>query len=331
MEKDFIVYYDTGTSNTRIYLLDHDFQLKYTAKKNIGSKDCSISGSNLVLIQALKDLYDGMLNETGVPEEQIDSIYASGMATSPYGIKEVPHHPLPVSAEDLANSLYCFYEDRLLHKNIYLIRGLRTTGDEISSVNNVRGEETEIIGALDLLEKDFPNRKIALVLPGSHTHTALIENNEVKDLLSTMTGELFHAVKSSTILSAVLNVETKDLDKNMVSLGVKNLHTYGFNRAIYICHGMRLFNKESPEGRKSYAEGVLNGGYSTALAHCCEQKWKGCETAVIVSNKYMYDLYSTILADNPYIKQTFWYPITSEKNYTIMGLKKIISCIQKKG
>lgn len=66
MEKEFLVYYDSGTSNSRIYLLDRDFQVRYTEKKAVGSKDSSIAGDNLVLLQGLKELYDGMLSATGV-------------------------------------------------------------------------------------------------------------------------------------------------------------------------------------------------------------------------------------------------------------------------
>ena len=46
----YIVYFDSGTSNSRIYLLDKDFQVLYVDKKNVGSRNSSIEGSNLSLI-----------------------------------------------------------------------------------------------------------------------------------------------------------------------------------------------------------------------------------------------------------------------------------------
>ena len=83
MAEQFVVYYDSGTSNSRIYLLDDQFQVRYTERVNVGSKDTSITGSNLKLLQGLKRLYDGMLSATGISESQVTGIYASGMITSP--------------------------------------------------------------------------------------------------------------------------------------------------------------------------------------------------------------------------------------------------------
>lgn len=326
MEKKYLVYYDSGTSNSRIYLLNRSFSVCYTNKKNIGSKDSSITGGNFVLIQGLKELYDEMLLSTGIREEQIERIYASGMVTSPFGLKEIPHLVIPTTVDQFAKSIDCFYEDQLFHQDIYLIPGLKTTGTDITMVNNMRGEEIEIIGTLDALQERYADREIALIYPGSHTHVALVKGDGVSDILSNMTGEIFYAFKTSTILSEVLSAETEGLDTDMVRLGMQNLQTYGFNRAIYICHAMRLFNQGTPLQRKSYAEGVINGGFAKGLAWCCEHKWQGCRTAVIVSDPYMFELYKTLLEDHPDIREVSWLPISKEKPYAIEGLKKILSC-----
>ena len=103
--KDYILYYDSGTSNTRAYLLNRDFQVKYTVKKAVGSKDSAIAGSNRVLIEGMKELYDDVLSANALEEGDIDAIYASGMITSPYGLKEVPHLALPLTVGGLAAGL----------------------------------------------------------------------------------------------------------------------------------------------------------------------------------------------------------------------------------
>ena len=48
MTKNYILYYDSGTSNTRAYLLDQEFQICAVAKRTVGSKDSAIAGSNRV-------------------------------------------------------------------------------------------------------------------------------------------------------------------------------------------------------------------------------------------------------------------------------------------
>lgn len=133
MTKEYILYYDSGTSNTRAYLLDGEFQICAVAKRQVGSKDSAIAGSNQVLIQGLKELYDEILAQNGLEEKDISAIYASGMITSPYGLKEVPHLAIPITVQDFADSLYCFREDTLLHRDIYLVPGMKTVNDDFPS------------------------------------------------------------------------------------------------------------------------------------------------------------------------------------------------------
>ena len=70
----YIVYFDSGTSNSRIYLLDKDFQVLYVDKKNVGSRNSSIEGSNRVLIEGLYELYTKLLQEKHLTEEDVTSI-----------------------------------------------------------------------------------------------------------------------------------------------------------------------------------------------------------------------------------------------------------------
>ena len=67
----YIVYFDSGTSNSRIYLLDKDFQVLYVDKKNVGSRNSSIEGSNRVLIEGLYELYTKLLQEKHLTEEDV--------------------------------------------------------------------------------------------------------------------------------------------------------------------------------------------------------------------------------------------------------------------
>ena len=103
----------------------------------------------------------------------MEAIYASGMITSPYGLHEIPHIVLPVTLGEFASHIYCHYERKLFERNIYLVPGIKTVGDDIAFVNNTRGEEIEALGALADLEAMGASKKIALILPGSHTHVIL--------------------------------------------------------------------------------------------------------------------------------------------------------------
>ena len=190
---NYLLYFDSGTSNTRAYLLDRDFQVRYVAKKAVGSKDSAIAGSNRVLIEGMRALHDQVLAENGLGEENISAIYASGMITSPYGLKEVPHLPLPLTVKKFADSLYPFREDTCFHREIILVPGLKTLSDDFSFVNNMRGEEIEIIGALEELKAMDDVQDAAMIFPGSHTHVTYVQGEEITGIISNFTGELFYA------------------------------------------------------------------------------------------------------------------------------------------
>lgn len=324
MKNNDLVYFDSGTSNTRVYLLDKDFRIKYMAKKTVGSKDSAIAGSNRVLIDGMKALYDEALAANALTEDDISAIYASGMVTSPYGLKEVPHLSIPLSVQDFANSLYCFYEGARFHRDIYLVPGLKTQSDDFSFVNNMRGEEIEIIGAVEALKSTADIRDIALIMPGSHTHVTHIQGDRITGIISNFTGELFYALKKETILSPLLSPEHMALDRDMVRKGVENLKRFGFNRALYICHAMRIFEHGTPEQRFSYGEGVINGGVRESLEYYCQNFWPECRTAAIVGDAFMYELFSLILEDSAFIDKVLWMPISDANSYAVSGLKKIV-------
>lgn len=295
------VYFDSGTSNTRAYLLN-DYVVVDEIKKNIGSKDSSISGSNAVLLMALKELYDMLLVKNGLEDTGISGIYASGMITCPFGVKEVPHLTTPVSVEKLYNGIYVHYESEYLKRNINLIRGAKTidegftaTLDNIPDVNNMRGEEIEIFGVLSELSDDLKFGSIALFLPGSHTHVAYIKSGALQDMLSTFSGELFYAISKDTILSSSVQSENDGLDEEAVLLGYKHLKEKGFNRALYMVHATKIFNACDNFRRRSYLEGVITGGVILAFQNAVKSKWGNLDRVLVVGNNSVSKVYEILL------------------------------------
>lgn len=326
MSGKYLVYYDSGTSNSRIYILDSKGYIIYAKKKNIGSKDSAIAGSNVVLLEGLWKLYKDALQETGLKETDIKDIYASGMVTSPYGLKEIPHLTLPAAAKEFSDNLFCYYEGSCFQRNIYLIPGLKTASSDISLINNVRGEEMEMIGVMEDAGNICGCEEFALIFPGSHTHVAYIQKGRISGLLSNFTGELFHVLKAESILAPILDINVKSLNPVEVRRGVENLRKMGFNRAIYICHAMQMFQYGTAEDRFSYAEGVINGGVREALEYYCKNFWKECHTMTVVSEEFMYHLYQEIFDGSEFIERVMWIPISSYKSYAVEGLKKLLAC-----
>lgn len=272
-------YFDSGTTNTRLYVLNEKDAVIYKSQKSIGSKDVSLSGDKNLIARELSAMYfeakDNLLSKYKNINDMGDVIWMSGMITSPSGILEIPHIQLPVGKQELASKVQKFYEKEFFKKDIYFIPGIKSVPDEteitvenVFQINNMRGEETEIMGILNENLLDCAEKKSdisVLIMPGSHTQIAVVQNGKIVNIISTITGELFKALKSETILSASLEGNPAELDEKLVVLGYKNLEKFGFNRAIYITRSLSLFTKSSAEQRFSYLEGVLNGGVLQAI------------------------------------------------------------------
>ena len=84
----YSVYFNCGTSNTRIYLVK-DMRLIDNNYISIGIKDSALAKNNNVLLSNLKQSYDAIIKKNALNDTEINYIWASGMVTNPFGIKEV--------------------------------------------------------------------------------------------------------------------------------------------------------------------------------------------------------------------------------------------------
>jgi len=324
------VYFDSGTSNTRAYLLK-DYDVIDAIKKNIGSKDSSIAGSNLVLIKGLRELYDQLLENNGLTDSEITGIYASGMVTCPFGIKEVPHLSTPVSIGKLCDGIYTHYESECFKRDMYLIRGAKTIPDDfkidkynISSVNNMRGEEIEIFGILSGDALEWKKENVSIFLPGSHTHIAYVRKGVLQDMLSTFSGELFHAISAGTVLSSSIQSDSDQLDEEMVLRGFNDLKEYGVNRALYITHAMKIFNVSNNIERKSYLEGVINSGVVLAFENALKEKWHEVDKIIIAGSNNISRIYQIALEQLERTIEIITLGISGKQSFTVKGFLEIL-------
>lgn len=269
----YTVYFDSGTTNTRVYLLD-GLRIADQKSVQIGSRDSALHNDRSVLIRELKRLYDEILAHNGLTEQQAGEIYMSGMVSCPSGLVEIEHLSTPVDCATLKKAIVPYFERDFFGRTVQIIPGIKTlaqgaqaTLDTVEFVNNMRGEETEIFGILHRCPRLARGNAI-IILPGSHTQVAFLRDGSIVDISSNITGELYNAIVCETILSSSLaGNTTSEIDPELVCKGYTNLHTYGFNRALYIVRSMMLFTQATLEQRRSYMEGVLNGGVIDAIVH----------------------------------------------------------------
>ena len=326
-----IVYYDSGTTNTRVYLI-HNRQLMGKRQISIGSKDTAKPNGRSNLLVQLHRLYQELLSEFALTDEQITQVYMSGMISSPNGIVEIPHLSTPVNAEKLQSGIISFYEPDVFRRNILIIPGIKTipSGQDVSfsnfeKVNNMRGEEIELLGIVSSLTPDESPLQ-AIILPGSHTQVAFMNRDSIDDILSTITGELFYAIIKDTLIgSSLTSTENWVLDRDMVLEGYRCLKTYGFNRAVYLVRTMDLFLNSTPSQRISYMEGVLNGGVMDAIHQKLQSSGYSSACLGVTGDSVYFEIFDAI-ADRYYPDYTV-IPLVPAGNapYSVKGLLALIN------
>ena len=122
-------------------------------------------------------------------------IILSGMIGSRQGWREAPYARCPAGADDLVQALLRFEHDGL---TLALVPGLSAENDGMPDV--MRGEETQILGALALSGRD----EGLFLLPGTHSKWASVAAGRIVSFRTFMTGEVFGALKDHTILGRLM-------------------------------------------------------------------------------------------------------------------------------
>ena len=118
-------------------------------------------------------------------------VIASGMVGSRNGWREAPYVKCPADPRAIAERLVAVEADS---QRVLIVPGL-SYEDENGEPDVMRGEEVEIIGIADAGAR-------LVVLPGSHSKWAVIEDGRVARFKTFVTGELFAALRDHTLIGA---------------------------------------------------------------------------------------------------------------------------------
>jgi 2-dehydro-3-deoxygalactonokinase len=170
---------DWGTSNLRAWAMGPSGILAEASSEagmaSLGRDDYE---------PALLALIGDWLAETAPP------IVACGMVGSRQGWAEAPYRALPCTPVALGELIPVLTHDPRL--NVRIVPGLK----QVKPADVMRGEETQIAGALALL-RDFDG---ILCLPGTHSKWVHVSAGEVVSFQTFMTGEMFALLADQSVL-----------------------------------------------------------------------------------------------------------------------------------
>ncbi len=233
---------DWGTTSFRAYLAD--------ATGVVSDRIASADG----ILSVADGDFDAALERHIGPWDRDLPVFAAGMITSRQGWIELPYVACPAGPAELANALHHHVSRQ--GRRIAFSTGLsyRATGG-VPDV--MRSEETQVFGSLNGAASHF-------VTPGTHSKWIAVEAGRITRFTTYVTGEVFAALKSHTILGRLMQDGPDNEEAFARGVTAALADPAGFLHRIFSARTLGLFN-EMPAGHlASYLSGQVIG---TEVAH----------------------------------------------------------------
>lgn len=245
------------------------------------------------------------------------SIIISGMASSSIGMAEVPYATLPFPVDGSQASIRRLTVQNKDAREIILISGVQTTHDVM------RGEETQLIGLLALLDTLHHTVENAiLIFPGTHSKHIYIRNQQVINLQTFMTGEVFNLMSQYSILKDSIEPtglnSFPDEELNGFRLGVRDSDSSSILHSLFRVRTNQLFGLLTKKQNMLYMSGLLIGAELKSLIG--QNDWP----VILCSGTNLYELYKLAIDELNLSDRTTTISADLIDKATIAGQVKIV-------
>ncbi len=260
-------------------------------------------------IDKLKQQIAVLKSQSNMPLEGLD-ILISGMASSSMGVVELPYATLPFNLDGSQANIQLIDADASFPHKIILISGVRSEDDVM------RGEETQLIGLIDLLNLSS-NQPYIFILPGTHSKHLYIENDRLVNFHTYMTGEIFNILSNHSILKGSIDI-TSLLDFSNLELaafkkGVLETNSSGILNSLFKVRTNLLFQKLNKKENGFYLSGLLIGSELKQLLtepHC---------QLVLCSGNNLFEFYKTAIEVLNLLERTIIVPSEMIDKAVVIG------------
>ncbi|HVE06185.1 MAG TPA: 2-dehydro-3-deoxygalactonokinase [Paraburkholderia sp.] len=195
-------------------------------------------------------------------------VVAAGMVGSAQGWQEAPYVETPASPDAIVRGIVRVQTAR--GATLHIVPGVLERGE---LPNVMRGEETQILGALDeataatavsaaTAGDDADEAPCALIgLPGTHAKWVLVRGARIERFYTFMTGEVFAALSEHTILGRTMTTPDRpDTAAFLRGVSVARSHGHaGMLATIFSTRTLGLTAQLAREEQPDYLSGLLIG------------------------------------------------------------------------
>ena len=238
-----LIAVDWGTSSLRAALLDTQGQVVEEHRSGDGILSVPAGGYAPVFIAACAR----WLRAPGT------FCLMSGMVGSRQGWVEAPYCPCPAGFAELGAAL-APVDAGLANARVAIVPGLSCEHDGVPDV--MRGEETQVFGALDLLGLDSG----LFVLPGTHSKWVRVQDRRIESFSTFMTGEFYALLRQHSLLARSLPAQEPALDEDAFRRGLAQARQAGsLLRSAFSTRTLSLFDRLPAAALPSYLSGLVIG------------------------------------------------------------------------
>lgn len=324
MMNNYLLSCDWGTSAFRLRLIDTiDYKViselvslegvarTYEAWKATGTPAQEKQG---FFKDKLKQQIAILSKQSNMPLEGLD-IIISGMASSSIGMVELPYATLTFNIDGSQANIQLIVADAFFPHKIMLISGVRSADDVM------RGEETQLIGLVDLLNLS-PNQPYIFILPGTHSKHIYLENNRIVNFHTYMTGEIFNILSNHSILKDSIDIHSlndfSNLELAAFKKGVLEANSSDILNSLFKVRTNQLFQKLNKKENGFYLSGLLIG---SELKHLASES--NCQL-VLCSGNNLFEFYKTAIEALNLSERTITVPSERIDKAVVIGQMKIL-------
>ena len=300
LEKPRFVAVDWGTSRHRAYLVSNKLECLEESKSGDG------------IGTGMKSFSDILKSSIGVWRDKYPDIpvVLSGMVGSRGGWQEVPYLQCPVGATEIAAALEVLRSDGW--PGVSIVPGVQCSS-ALRSIDLMRGEEIQVVGAIEVCRKRQKAPPSAFCIPGTHSKWVSVTEAKITSFSTAMTGEVYGLLKQQSLLRESVERDG-EFEADLFIEGIKRSgETGGLLHHLFSVRTLQLTGHHPNRGGSAYLSGILIGHELRSLGHVVDSE------VVVVSSEKLFHRYRIALEQLGHRPM-----LVSDKEATIAGVASVL-------